>query len=73
MADLSSISFGGNAQHLVRALEEALTEDITNKSAAIVDGSASDYAEYKNQAGVIAGLNLALKHLHEISAKVFQK
>lgn len=73
MADLSSISFGGNANALVRMMEELLVKEIDDKTKALADGGAADYPAYMEQVGTIAGLNLALDHLHDSSKKVFQQ
>lgn len=73
MADLSAISFGGNAQALVRMLREAMTEEVSDKSAALVNGVAADFPAYKELVGHIAGLNRGLELLAEISAQVFEQ
>jgi hypothetical protein len=48
-------------------LKDKIEEDIAAKEKAVANGAAKDYAEYREQVGVLRGLHFGLGHIVDLS------
>lgn len=51
----------------LEVLTEKIQGDITARQSAIAGGAAKDFAEYREQVGVLRGLHHALAHVKDLS------
>lgn len=59
--------FGMESPHVVRTLRKRLVEAIDQKSEALTNGVASDFADYRHRTGELGGLRIAIAICDEMT------